>query len=657
MDNPDDKDQIMGETESALELPHTTEEAAPTSTIEPVIPTPAESTESSPPTTAADQSASIDVASPSPSIQGDATQQSHSAPSKASTPVPTQPLKRRPRRTGQPLHILLQDCSKQHIMGYLCKKTPEEIKAIVSDKKAIAADLRNYSNEFVLTSARDRVVVEVDEQGKELLKDVDPEKDVIKQRFEDESSVFKSYDDAIHDIRVDLYFEGIKPRKQESGEDADEVATRNLGNSSFSALGEQYEFNYLSVDAQWTNHSRHAFALELNTVLDIWDQFHKRVEVEPKRGGRATQIAYSSRGGRPAGPPGTRPHPYAPYRSPVPGQGPGPAPGPAPPHYAPPFAGPPPINGPPFRDSRSHHRGYHERSPYREEYYPDRREDYRRPEYDRREPRDHPVGMRAPGPGPMGRPDARDMRDIRDPRDFRDRPPPLGARGDGPFGPGGGRYDDRRRDRPDISNAPPPRDSRHLGPNGAASSPLVAHPSLPPRPQNGHYDGAPASHGSHQAVNPMYPQHYPPGAHQQPPQMDLQATQANYGAYGQPQVYPAPGQTDYSGYSYAGYGQDAQQAYAYSSAAAAGWDMSGTAVPAATTQQFGASLQLLPFNANQPGRHKAVPLPTDFMSGPSDAPRLSMPEPHEILGTIRGVIIRDAQGNIGLSQYHFTQAT
>lgn len=68
-------------------------------------------------------------------------------------------------------------------------------------------------------------------------------------------------------------------------------------------------------------------------------------------------------------------------------------------------------------------------------------------------------------------------------------------------------------------------------------------------------------------------------------------------------------------------------------------------------------LHLQPFTSNQLGRHKAVPLPTDFMSGPSDAPRLSMPEPHEVLGTIRGVIIRDAHGNIGLSQYHFTQAT
>jgi len=60
----------------------------------------------------------------------------------------------------------------------LSKKTSEEIHAVLSDKKALAADLRTFSNEFVLTSARDRVVDELDEEGKELLKDVDPERDV-----------------------------------------------------------------------------------------------------------------------------------------------------------------------------------------------------------------------------------------------------------------------------------------------------------------------------------------------------------------------------------------------------------------------------------------------------------------------------------------------
>lgn len=66
-------------------------------------------------------------------------------------------------------------------MGSLCKKTPEEITAVITDKKALAADLQVYSNEFVLTTARDKVVVEVDEQGKELLKEVSPETEVNKR--------------------------------------------------------------------------------------------------------------------------------------------------------------------------------------------------------------------------------------------------------------------------------------------------------------------------------------------------------------------------------------------------------------------------------------------------------------------------------------------
>jgi hypothetical protein len=53
---------------------------------------------------------------------------------------------------------------------------------------------------------------------------------VIKQRFEDESSVFKSYDDAIHDVRVDLYIEGIKAKKTETEDEAEETATKNDGN-------------------------------------------------------------------------------------------------------------------------------------------------------------------------------------------------------------------------------------------------------------------------------------------------------------------------------------------------------------------------------------------------------------------------------------------
>ncbi|KAF9903630.1 hypothetical protein EC991_003495 [Linnemannia zychae] len=584
------------------------------------IPTPVESVEGSP-TAAQGETIAHSEASMTPSEvdsvstpdqqQQQPQQQPQPSSSKSSVPAPPPQLKRRPRRTGQPLHLLLQDCSKQHITGYLCKKTPEEITEIVTEKKALAADLRNYSNEFVLTSARDRVISEVDEEGKELLKDVDPERDVIKQRFEDESSVFKAYEDAIHDIRVDLYLDGIKPRKSETDEEREETAARNI---------------------------------ELNAVLQVWDTLHKRVEIEPRRAGRSTQSPYPSRGGRAPGPPGTRPHPYAPSRLP-----------PSSPHFGAPFAGPPHA-GPPFREPRSHPRDYHDRPAYRDEYYADRRDEHRRPDYDRRDPRDYPMGIRPPGPGPMGRPDPRDVRDPRDPRDFRERgPPPPAARGEAPFG--ASRYDDRRRDRADLSNAPPPRDSRHHGSAGANASPLTAHPSLPPKPAASQYDATAPLHM--QAANPMYPGHYPPGAHQQPPQVDP-AAQAGYGAYGHPghPGYPAPGQADYSGYQY-GYGQDPaaqQQMYGYAAAAAGGWDMSGGA-GVAVGQHVGAGLHLQPFTSAQHGRHKAVPLPTDFMSGPSDAPRLSMPEPHEVLGTIRGVIIRDAHGNIGLSQYHFTQAT
>ncbi|KAF9920335.1 hypothetical protein FBU30_009857 [Linnemannia zychae] len=571
------------------------------------IPTPVESVEGSPAALQGETVPHSEVSLTPSEADSNVTPDQQQQPQQSSQPIPIKALvpshppqlKRRPRRTGQPLHLLLQDCSKQHITGYICKKTPEEITAIVTEKKTLAADLRTFSNEFVLTSARDRVISEVDDEGKELLKDVDPERDVIKQRFEDESSVFKAYEDAIHDIRVDLYLDGIKPRKSETDEEREETAARNA---------------------------------ELNAVLQVWDTLHKRVEVEPRRAGRSTQGPYPTRGGRAPGPPGSRSHPYAP-NSRLP---------PSSPHYGPPpFAGPPHA-GPPFRDSRSHHRDYHDRPPYRDDYYGDRRDDHRRPDYDRRDPRDYPMGVRPPAHGPMGRSDPRDIRDPRDPRDFRDRGPPLAARGEAPYG--AGRYDDRRRDRADMSNAPPPRDNRHHGSAGASASPLTAHPSLPPKPPTSQYDTNAGPPQHMQAANPMYSGHYPPGAHQHPPQVDP-ATQA-YGAYGHPghPGYPVPGQADYSSYPY-GYGQDPtaqQQMYGYTAATAGGWDISGAT--AATVGHVGAGLHLQPFSSSQHGRHKAVPLPTDFMSGPSDAPRLSMPEPHEVLGTIRGVIIRDAHG-------------
>ncbi|KAG0353830.1 hypothetical protein BG005_006914 [Podila minutissima] len=556
--------------EMPLAEPHNAESSIE---VESSIPTPSftpqpETVENSPSSHTADEAASASnsevapseptTVPSSPSSQHQSQSTSNKPHDKAAPPPPQ--IKRRPRRTGQPLHLLLQDCSRQHIMGSLCKKTPEEITAIITDKKALAADLQVYSNEFVLTSARDKVVVEVDEQGKELLKDVSPETEVIKQRFEDESSVFKSYEDAMHDIRVDLYHESLKPRKQESDETPESTVR----------------------------------TAELNAVLQVWDQHHKRIDIEPRRAGRSTQSPYPSRGGRPIGLPGSRP--YSPHPS---------SRGPPPAHYGAPY--PPP---------RAHHRDYVDRPPYRDEYYTDRRDDYRR-EYERHDPRDHPMG-RPPVPAPMGRPDARE------PRDFRDRPP--AARGDHPY-VAGARFDDRRRDRPDLSQAPAPRD-RHAG--GAPG--LSAHPSLPPKPHNAFDSSAQPQANVYQ--QPQYPQAVDPA----------------HAAYYAQQQQAYAGQ-DYSAYPYGAYPQDPAAAAYYG---AQGWDMTGATANAAAAAATGLLMQS--FNSVQHGRHKAVPLPTDFMSGPSEAPRLSMPEPHQVLGTIHGVIIRDAHGNIGLSQYQFTQA-
>ncbi|KAG4302640.1 hypothetical protein PCK1_000995 [Pneumocystis canis] len=59
------------------------------------------------------------------------------------------------------------------------------------------------------------------------------------------------------------------------------------------------------------------------------------------------------------------------------------------------------------------------------------------------------------------------------------------------------------------------------------------------------------------------------------------------------------------------------------------------------------------FTSEQKGRHQHLPLPSDFMLGPMEGTRIEMPEPHHVLGIIKGMVIRDGQGNFGISKYSF----
>jgi hypothetical protein len=104
------------------------------------IPTPVESVEGSP-TAAQGETIAASEASLTPSEvdsvftpdqqqQQQSQQSAQSVSTKPSAPVPPPQLKRRPRRTGQPLHLLLQDCSKQVgtvlFMNRLCLRTTME---------------------------------------------------------------------------------------------------------------------------------------------------------------------------------------------------------------------------------------------------------------------------------------------------------------------------------------------------------------------------------------------------------------------------------------------------------------------------------------------------------------------------------------------------
>ncbi|CAG8576320.1 17645_t:CDS:2 [Funneliformis caledonium] len=241
-----------------------------------------------------------------------------------------------------------------------------------------------------------------------------------------------------------------------------------------------------------------------------------------------------------------------------------------------------------------------------DDHYRDRREDYPRRDFDRRQEFRGPIG---PTPN------------------FSRERPPIGRRDDSYHR----NYDDRRRNsyerRPDERH---PRDQRvplqhpHSIVPPKASPAIYEAPPMPPMPPNG--------------PNPPLPP---------PPQPAY-----DYSQYPHDPQYPqGPGYTsEYNSQNYSNYYGQYQESqvnghtnppYLYpSTPSSTGWDSQSTSI------QSIPPIQLTSFNYNQPGRHTAIPLPTN-------APRLSMPEPHDVLGVIKGVIIRDAQGNIGLSQYQF----
>ncbi|KAG5513480.1 hypothetical protein PMAC_000911 [Pneumocystis sp. 'macacae'] len=66
------------------------------------------------------------------------------------------------------------------------------------------------------------------------------------------------------------------------------------------------------------------------------------------------------------------------------------------------------------------------------------------------------------------------------------------------------------------------------------------------------------------------------------------------------------------------------------------------------THQLLNSQENASFTSEQQGRHQHLPLPSDFMLGPMDGTRIEMPEPHHVLGVIKGMVIRDGQGNFGI---------
>ncbi|CAG8515682.1 2798_t:CDS:2 [Dentiscutata erythropus] len=453
---------------------------------------------------------SYDLAPPPPfrAAEGSTTKTDITTPPPISTQVPIPKKPPQMKKSTQPLHLLLLECCKEYITGNLTTKSEEDVKELLNDRKKLHADLQLYCTDVILTSARDRILNELD------------------------------------DVRA-----VTNPSSDEVTQDAPSAEEKE-------------------------NDTNKPPSEPLTQVFRLWDQINKNDVMDNLHTTHMDQSRNRGRGQNRGGywPRGTPRH--APYQNQAQGQ------------RRRDWGG---------RDDRD----YRERRGD-EHYNRDRRDEYPRRDYDRRQ------DFRGPNPSPAFN---------------RERQQQMGRRDDYHRN-----YDDRRRD----SYERRPEDNRHPRDHRGPPIPLTI---ATPKPSPSIYEAPP--------MPPM-----PPTV----PNPSIQSPQPGYDytTYSTDQQYSSV----YPGY-FPQYPQESStngQTYQYSTVAtSAGWE-------AQTNPIQSVPMQLASFNWNQPGRHTAIPLPTDFMSGPSNAPRLSMPEPHDVLGVIKGVIIRDAQGNIGLSQYQFSSS-
>lgn len=464
-------------------------------------------------------------------------------PISSQVPIPKKPPQM--KKSTQPLHLLLLECCKEYITGNLATKSEEDIKELLNDRKKLHADLQLYCTDVILTSARDRILNELDERGKEALKDISPDSEIIKLRFEEAAALHKNFTDAVEELKL------------KNTTSTDEVIQDTPST----------EENENDTNKQ---------PEPLTQVFRLWDQINKTDVMDNLHTAHMDQSRNRGRGQNRGGywqPRGAPRH--APYQNQAQGQR--------------------------RRDwGARDDRDYRERRGD-EHYNRDRRDEYSRRDYDRRQ------DFRGP-PNPS--------------QAFNRDRQQMGRRDDSYHR----NYDERRRDSYDRR----PEDNRHPRDHRGPPLPLTI---VPPKPSPSIYEAPP--------MPPMPPTVPNPAIQSPQPGYD-------YTSYSTDQQYSSV----YPGY-FPQYPQESStngQSYQYSTVStSAAWDTQ-------TNPMQSVPIQLASFNWNQPGRHTAIPLPTDFMSGPSNAPRLSMPEPHDVLGVIKGVIIRDAQGNIGLSQYSFSSS-
>ncbi|KAF7728946.1 hypothetical protein EC973_005341 [Apophysomyces ossiformis] len=112
-------------------------------------------------------------------------------------------VRKKPKRSINALHLLLQEASRSFILCDLCRRPIDFQSTIFKDRRKLASELRQYSTVGVLDAAKNKILSELKEEDRIALADISPENEIIKMRFEEHEAVMRSFEDAVAELRYE----------------------------------------------------------------------------------------------------------------------------------------------------------------------------------------------------------------------------------------------------------------------------------------------------------------------------------------------------------------------------------------------------------------------------------------------------------------------